>query len=66
MVLADSGEVLVLNPTGTRIIELLDGKRRPGEVAAAIQSEYAVSAEVARRDVDFFLQTLRDAGALFT
>ncbi|HJQ22592.1 MAG TPA: PqqD family protein [Blastocatellia bacterium] len=66
MVLADSGEVLVLNPTGTRIVELLDGKRSLGEVADAIESEYAVTAEAARRDVESFLKTLREAGALLT
>ena len=64
MVLADSGEVLVLNPTGTRILELLDGKRSVTEVAAAIESEYAVSAEEAQRDLESFLQILIEAGAL--
>src|SRR6266498_1974290 len=64
MVLADSGEVLVLNPIGTRILELIDGKRSVAEIAGVIESEYTVSAEEARRDLETFLQTLQEAGAL--
>lgn len=64
MVLADSGEVLVLNPVGTRILELIDGKHSIAEIAGTIESEYEVAAETARRDLEAFLQTLREAGAL--
>lgn len=64
MVLADSGEVLVLNPVGTRVIELIDGKRSVEEIAALIESEYATTAEDARRDLDSFLKTLLETGAV--
>ena len=64
IVLADSGEVLVLNATGTRIVELMDGKRSIAELAAAIESEYQVAAPEALSDVEDFLQVLFDAGAL--
>lgn len=66
MVLADSGEVLVVNSLGTRILELIDDKRSVTEIANAIESEYLVSAADARRDLETFLQTLREAGALIS
>jgi coenzyme PQQ synthesis protein D (PqqD) len=66
LVLADSGEVVVLNQVGTRILELLDGRRSFDELVAAIESEYEVSEDEARRDLEAFLQTLLDAGALET
>jgi predicted DNA-binding protein (MmcQ/YjbR family) len=66
MVLADSGEVLVLNPLGTRILELIDDNRSVTEIANAIEADYAVSAEDARRDLETFLQTLLEAGALLS
>ncbi|HKP88149.1 MAG TPA: PqqD family protein [Blastocatellia bacterium] len=64
IVLADSGEVLVFNETGTRILEMIDGKRNVSEVASLIESEYEVSAEEARQDLEAFLQTLVAANAL--
>jgi hypothetical protein len=64
IVLADSGEVLVLNALGTRILDLIDGKRSITEIARLIEEEYDVPAEEARRDLDEFLRTLSEAGAL--
>jgi hypothetical protein len=64
IVLADSGEVLVLNALGTRILDLIDGKRSITEIARLIEEEYDVSSEQARRDLDEFLRTLSEAGAL--
>jgi hypothetical protein len=64
IVLADSGEVLVLNALGTRIVDLIDGKRSVNEIARLIEEEYDVTAEIARRDLDEFLRTLSEAGAL--
>ena len=66
IVLADSGEVLVVNSLGTRILDLIDGKRSVAEIARQIEAEYEVPAEEARRDLDEFLQTLSEAGALST
>jgi hypothetical protein len=64
MVLSDSGEVLVLNATGTRIVELIDSKHSVTEVAQVIEGDYPVSAADVRRDLESFLQILLDAGAL--
>ena len=64
IVLADSGEVLVVNSLGTRIVELLDGRQSVTEIARRIAEEYDVPVEEARRDLDEFLRTLSEAGAL--
>ena len=64
IVLADSGEVIVVNEIGSRIVELIDGKRSAEEVAGTIESEYRVTAEEARSDVEDFLQVLAEAGVL--
>ena len=64
IVLADSGEVLVFNEIGTRILEMIDGQRSVTDVASAIESEYDVSAQEAREDLEAFLQTLVEADAL--
>jgi hypothetical protein len=64
IVLADSGEVIVVNEVGTRVLELIDGERSAEEVAGAIESEYQVTAEEARADLEDFLQMLAGAGAL--
>jgi hypothetical protein len=64
IVLSDSGEVLVLNTMGTRILELIDGKHSVKEVTQIIECEYAVSTAEARRDLESFLELLLDAGAL--
>ncbi|MBI2952677.1 MAG: PqqD family protein [Chloroflexi bacterium] len=64
IVLADVGEVEVLNAVGTFIWELIDGSRRVQEIVDAVEAEYDVGADQARRDVEEFLQTLVDTGAL--
>ncbi len=64
VVLADAGEVNVLNPVGTRIWELIDGTRSVTEIAQTIQAEYEVTGPQAQQDVTEFLQALADAGAV--
>ena len=64
IVLADSGEVTVLNPVGTSVWELADGLRTVEEIIAAVEAEYDVSPEQAHQDVTAFLLTLVEAGAL--
>ncbi len=64
IVLADSGEVSMLNSVGTRVWELVDGKRSVREIANAIVNEYDVTADVAERDVASFMQLLIDAKAV--
>jgi len=64
IILADSGEVNVLNPVGTRIWELTDGARTVQQIADTIVAEYDVAPEAALQDVTEFLQTLADANML--
>ncbi len=64
IVLADAGEVTVLNPVGSRIWELLDGTRSGSDIVQRIVAEYDVTAEQATQDVASFLQTLLDANAI--
>ena len=64
IILADSGEVNVLNPVGTRIWELTDGTRTVQQIADAIVAEYEVTPDAALQDVTEFLQKLVDASML--
>jgi hypothetical protein len=64
IILADSGNVNVLNPVGTRIWELADGSRSVQQIADALVAEYEVTTEVALQDVTEFLRKLVDAGML--
>lgn len=58
IVLADSGQVNVLNSVGTRIWELTDGKRNLREIADIIQAEYKVSPQQALQDLIEFMQEM--------
>lgn len=64
IVLADAGEVNVLNPVGSRIWELIDGTRSGQDIVRHIVAEYAVSDGQATQDVQDFLQTLLTANAI--
>lgn len=64
IVLSDEGEVTVLNEVGTRVWDLVDGKRTVGQIIDLIASEYAIDQETARRDVEEFLKQLVDAKAI--
>jgi len=64
IVLADSGQVNVLNPIGTRVWELADGTRSGQDIVNALVAEYTVSADTAMRDVEQFVQSLVDANVL--
>ncbi len=64
VVLADSGQVNVLNEVGSRIWELMDGTRTLGEIATASTAEYEVTPETAQHDVDEFAGTLLQAEAI--
>lgn len=58
LVLAESGEVQVLNEVGARIWQLTDGTRSLAQIADAIAAEFEVSAEQARADVTEFVAQL--------
>jgi len=57
----ESLQVLSLNDTGMFLVERLKaGARTVGELTTALCDEFEVDAEAARRDVDQFLQALRE------
>jgi hypothetical protein len=55
-----SQEALVLNPVGTRIWEMIDGKKTVREIASLIASEYQISQEIALQDTIEFINELKD------
>lgn len=54
------GEYNILNGTGTRIWELIDGKRGIEEIVKVIADEFDVSQEDAEKDVREFVEALRE------
>jgi hypothetical protein len=64
IVMADSGNMSVLNELGTRIWQLSDGSHRVEEIIQAIVSEYEVEEAQARADVSAFLEQLLALDAL--
>lgn len=53
------GEYNILNPIGSRVFELIDGKRTAEDIVAVICDEYEVSREKAEADVNSFVEDLR-------
>ena len=64
IVLADLGEVKILNPVGTRVWESVDGKRTVQQIVDMIVAEFEVAASQAQEDVVDFLQQLVDVQAI--
>ncbi len=58
IVLPDGQYIKVLNESGSRMWELMDGTRDVGAIAAVIAGEYGISAETAERDVREFVEIL--------
>src|SRR5437016_3102151 len=58
LVLADSGQVQVLNEVGARVWELADGSRSLAEIVNAIVDEFDVEAGAASTDVLAFVERL--------
>ncbi|HKY32369.1 MAG TPA: PqqD family protein [Candidatus Polarisedimenticolia bacterium] len=54
----------ILNGTGSRVWELIDGSRDAEEIARMIAEEYDVTIEAARKDVTSFLGDLSEHGML--
>lgn len=54
----------VLNGAGAFLWERLPQANRAEDLTAAILAEYDVDAETARRDVEEFLESLRESGIL--
>jgi hypothetical protein len=58
LVLPERGEVKVLNESGARIWELIDGHRSVYEIAALIAQEYVTELAQVERDTLAFVQEL--------
>jgi hypothetical protein len=64
VVLPTKQVVKVLNPVGSRIFSLLDGKRTREEIVRVIVDEFDVSEAQARTDLESYLEELRTHGML--
>ena len=64
VILADSSEVNVLNPVGSRIFEMADGSHSVEDIVEVIVAEYEISPEQAAADVNEFLQKLVEQSVL--
>lgn len=58
VILAEDSEINVLNPIGSRIFELADGRHTLADIVQVILNEYAVTEERARQDVVDFVNSL--------
>jgi hypothetical protein len=58
------GMVRVLNPTGARIWEMIDGRRTVADLAACIGAEYSIEASRAQADTITFCEDLVRRGVL--
>jgi hypothetical protein len=56
--------VRVLNPTGARIWEMIDGRRTVAELAADIAAKYGIKATRAQADTISFCEDLVCRGVL--
>ena len=64
IVLPQSHEYKILNPVGTRIWDLIDGKRTVDEMVRVISEEYEVPVETAQNDISEFIRDLTANGML--
>jgi len=60
VVIPQEGIVEVLNNTGSRIWELMDGKKKTQEIIDILVPEFEVSKEVLQTDTIGFLEELAD------
>lgn len=58
LILADASEIKVLNPVGSRIYQLADGRHSVTEIVDVIVREYAVTRSQAEADVAGFLEDM--------
>lgn len=57
----EAAEVLGLNPVGSRVLELIDGRSTVAELIGRLADEYDVDRGELERDVlDFLVELLRD------
>lgn len=58
----DSKVLRGLNAVGSRVWELIDGRRDVEQIVDVLVGEFAVERERARADVELFLRALADRG----
>jgi hypothetical protein len=61
---ADMASIYVLNDTGSRIWDLLDGQHSLSDIQEILVQEYDVSREVAETDVAEIIEQLQEIGML--
>lgn len=59
-----AGEVLGLNPTGARLLELIDSKTSVEGLVDVLASEFEMERAEIERDVLRFLKELQEAGVI--
>jgi hypothetical protein len=64
IVLADSGNVTVLNELGTSIWKICDGMHSVGNIVQEITTEYEVEFSIAMQDATEFIQQMVNLQAL--
>lgn len=64
VVIPEENIVNVLNKTGTRIWDLVDGERNLDEIATIIASEFGITYEEAYQDLMEFIKDLVDKGMM--
>lgn len=63
IVLLDKQETIVLNDVGSRIWEIMDGKKDIDEISGAIMSEFDAAREEALKDITEFVEDMVQRGA---
>jgi hypothetical protein len=59
-----AGEVMGLNPTGARLLELIDSETSVEGLVDGLASEFEMERAEIERDVFQFLEELREAGVI--
>ncbi|GAH73156.1 unnamed protein product [marine sediment metagenome] len=60
----DLESIYTLNEVAARIWELIDGKRKIGEIEKVITDEFDITSEKAERDIEDLLRQLVKIGAI--
>jgi len=58
IVTPQDGDVKILNSSGSRVWELLDGTRSTGQISEIINTEFNIAIDVASDDIKQFLTEL--------
>ena len=64
LILADTSEINVLNPVGSRVFELADGQHSIAQIADISAGEFDVTQDEAVKDITVFLQELIEANVM--